>query len=84
LTGCNIQEWGSVKKDEPCFSVSGGRLNVNGCTFNKSGLVAVVGGRQTRAIFNANMGVGDMTVRNSIGSSLVLGGNNPEWKPAKD
>ena len=84
LTGCNIQEWGSVKKDEPCFSVSGGRLNVNGCTFNKSGLVAVVGGRQTRAIFNANMGVGDMTVRNSIGSSLALGGNNPEWKPAKD
>ena len=83
LNACNIHEWAITKKDAPCFIAGGGRLNVNGCTFNKGGLLAALDGAQTRAIFSANMGTDPLTVVNHIGDRAMFGMNNPKMKVDK-
>lgn len=78
MTACNIHEWAVTKKDSPCFIASSGRLNVNACTFNKSGLLAEIIGEKTRASFTNNMGIDDpMKITNHIGKRAVFSGNNP-------
>ena len=77
LTACNIHEWGVVKKDAPCFALTGGRLNVNGCTFNKGGFLASLDGPDSRALFANNMGAEPLEVTSAIGERAVFGVNNP-------
>lgn len=78
MSSCNIHNWAEVKKDTPAFLVSGGRLNVNNCTFNKGGLLATLEGDTTKAIFSGNMGTDSFTVVNGIDNRAVFGLNNPE------
>lgn len=78
LSACNIQEWGVTKKDAPCFVLSGGRLKVNGCTFNKGGDLGVLEGAESRALFSGNMGSDSLSVANRIGDRAVFAANNPE------
>ena len=66
-----------TKKDSPCFIASGGRLNVNGCTFNQGGKLGVLDGADTRATFTGNMGKDALTVVSHIGDRAVFGTNNP-------
>jgi hypothetical protein len=78
VTGCNIQEWGVRDSTVPCFIAKGGRLNVNGCTFNRGGFLARLEGEETRAVFSANMGTDqEFEVGNQIGKRAVFGLNNP-------
>ncbi len=80
MTACNIHEWGAVKKGVPAFVQTGGRLTVNGCTFNSGGLVADLQGEHSLALFTANMGVPGLRVRNGIGDRAVFQANNPVWQ----
>lgn len=77
LSSCNIHEWGVLKQDAHCIIASGGRLNVNACTFNKGGKLAVLAGKDTKALFSGNMGTDELTVANQIGDRAVFGANNP-------
>jgi hypothetical protein len=77
LSACNIQEWAVLVKDAPCFVAGGGRLSVNGCTFNRDGYLALLEGAQTRALFSGIMGKDALTMVNRIGARAVLGANSP-------
>lgn len=77
ISACNIHEWAVVKKDSSCIIQTGGRLNVNGCTFSQGGKLAVLDGADARALFSGNMGVGPLKVINRIGNRAVVGTNNP-------
>ena len=79
MTACNIHEWGVLHKsdDRPCFIASGGRLNINGCTFNQQGALARLTGEATQALIMGNMGIGPLSVENGIGARAVFGPNNP-------
>ena len=80
LTACNVHEWAVTKKQMPAFLQTGGRLAVNGCTFNAGGLVADLQGAESRALFTANMGVPGMRVVNRIGTRALVQMNNPRWR----
>jgi hypothetical protein len=78
MTGCTVQEWGVRDRSVPCFVQKGGRLNVNGCTFNQDGLLARLEGEDSRAIISGNMGTaGGFRMENGIGDRAVIGMNNP-------
>lgn len=77
LTACNIQEWALLVRDAPCIVARGGRLNVNGCTFNQNGYLASLEGESTRALFSGNMGKDALSVVNRIGDRAVFGANSP-------
>jgi hypothetical protein len=79
MTACNIHEWGVLHKSDnrPCFIASGGRLNINGCTFNQEGALARLSGEATQALIMGNMGIGPLSVENGIGARAVFGPNNP-------
>lgn len=78
LESCNIHDWAVTRKEAPCLLVDGGRLRVSGCTFNKGGLLAVLEGTSTRALFSGNMGNDDpLTVHNGIGDRAVFSSNLP-------
>lgn len=78
MTACNIHEWAVTKKEVPCFVLEKGRLNVNGCTFNKGGYLAILEGTESRATFAGNMGTDPLTVVNRIGDKAVFSANNPK------
>lgn len=77
LNGCNIHEWALHAKDAPCILQTGGRLMVQGCTFNRGGLLARLGGATSRATLSANQATDRLTVSSAIGKRLVMQGNNP-------
>jgi hypothetical protein len=77
MSSCNIQGWAVTTKTAPCFIANGGRLNVNGCTFNSGGKLASLDGADTRVIVMGNMGNEPLNIENHIGDRLVLGTNNP-------
>jgi hypothetical protein len=77
LSACTIQEWALLVKDAPCIIARGGRLNVNGCTFNQNGYLASLEGDATRALFSGNMGKDALTLANRIGDRAVFGANSP-------
>ncbi|MHB0998243.1 MAG: glycosyl hydrolase family 28-related protein [Armatimonadota bacterium] len=78
LSSCNIQHWGLLDKSAPCFVAGGGRLNVNGCTFNSGGSLAILDGAETRALFTGNMGTEPLKIVSHIGDRLMFGTNNPK------
>jgi len=78
MNACNIHEWALGLKDSSCFIVTGGRLNANGCTFNRGGQLAAVTGKTTCVTFMGNMGVSPLEITNGIGDRMVCLGNNPE------
>jgi len=78
LTGCNVHAWALLKKDAPCFRVTGGRLKVNDCTFNQGGFAGDLSGELTRVLFAGNLGPQEpLTVVSQIGDRFVRGLNNP-------
>ena len=77
VSACNIQEWAVTRKEQPAFVVAGGRLNVNGCTFNRGGFVARIEGETTRTVFTGNTAPETLEVENRIGDRAVFGANNP-------
>lgn len=77
MTACNIKEWALHRPTQPAFVVKGGRLNVNGCTFNQNGYLAGLEGEKSKALFSGNMGMDSFTVVNKIGDRAVFGANNP-------
>ncbi len=77
MSACNVQEWALHRPKQPAFVLTGGRLNVNGCTFNQNGYLASLDGKQSKALFTANMGQNTLTVLNKIGARAVFGANNP-------
>lgn len=80
LSACNIHEWAVAREGQPAMIAAGGRLNVNGCTFNRGGKLAILDGANTRAIFSGNMGTDPLTVVNHIGGRAVFAANNPGIK----
>lgn len=77
MTACNIRDWAVLTKGQPAFLLTGGRLNVNGCTFNQNGYLAHLDGDASKALFTGNMGQDSFTVVNKIGNRAVFGVNNP-------
>ncbi len=77
LSACNIHEWAVTHKAAPAFLLSGGRLKVEGCTFNQGGKLAVLKGETARASFVGNMGTEPSFLLNAIDERLVVSANNP-------
>jgi len=78
MTACNVHEWAVGLKDRPCFIVEGGRLNVNGCTFNRGGYLGKLSGEASRVSFTSNMGNAPLHLEADLGERLCLSGNNPK------
>ncbi|HSV72811.1 MAG TPA: glycosyl hydrolase family 28-related protein [Chthonomonadales bacterium] len=77
LNACNIHEWALHAREAPCIVQSGGRLNVNACTFNRGGLLASLSGEGSLAMFQGNMGSDPLVVASGIGRRAMCSTNNP-------
>lgn len=77
MNSCNIQEWAVTNKDAACFLQTGGRLNVNNCTFNGGGLLGGLSGESARCSLIGNMGDEPLRIESGIGERLVTGLNSP-------
>lgn len=77
MSACNIQEWALLEKENPCFIVGNGRLNVNSCTFNKGGYLALLEGDNTKAVFGGNTSPEPLRITNKINNRLMVWTNNP-------
>lgn len=77
LSACNIESWALLTKERACFVAAGGRLNVQGCTFNTGGLVAEVTSPEARVSLVGNTSPETMRVAHAPGAPLVTGLNNP-------
>jgi hypothetical protein len=80
LSACNIESWALIAKERPCFEAAGGRLNVQGCTFNASGLLAQVTSPEARVTISGNTSPGELRIEHVPGTALVTGLNNPRVK----
>ncbi len=77
LSACNIESWALLTKERACFVAGGGRLNVQGCTFNTGGLVAEVTSPEARVSIVGNTSPETMRVTHAPDAPLVTGMNNP-------
>lgn len=82
LSACNINDWGASfwqtdNPDTPCLVLTGGRVNVNGCTINRGGLIATLEGAGARALFTGNLSTEPLSVVSKIGNRALLAANSP-------
>ncbi len=84
LIGCNINDWDAAGKGALAFNVSGGRLNVNGCTFNRGGTAALLSGDRARVSFTNNTAPEPLKVTSRIGDRAVFSANNPAFEVSRD
>ncbi|MDO5554750.1 MAG: glycosyl hydrolase family 28-related protein [Planctomycetia bacterium] len=76
VNACNFVNWDNAGQGQPALAINAGKIIVQGCTFQQSGIHALVGKETRSAIFSGNQAEGGFNVLGNL-KHVLCSANEP-------